>query len=687
MRISTYIALIATGIIALLPLRSAYPQGIMDSQQVIADIIEDLTSKAETDEDYSQLAEDLLELSENKINLNSAKKDDLLKLIFLSDFQVQSLLDYRDSTGSILSIYELQAVPGFDLVDVQRLLPFVKVENAEHAVTASELLGGRNEISIRFKTPLETSAGYSDSYSAASRYTGSKNSYYTRYTYSGGKHFQVGLIAEKDAGEPMFDGTFKTGFDYLSGNLVFSDVGRVKKLVVGDYHAEFGQGLTFWNGISFGKSGNVLSGHKRGRGLVRHSSAYESQYLRGVGLTMPVLKADLTIFGSYRHIDAGIADTLDDGDLAFSSLPETGYHRTTSEIANRNTLQEMVAGANLTYNLRAVKTGLTFFHSEIEGVNAKTLAIYQLEPIRATKNALGMNVDAYLGKHLLFGEVAAELPTMKLAGIAGGFFRLTNTVQLAMIGRMYARDFNPRYTNGFAEGSGVSNERGLYTGLSVLPAKGWKLTTYVDIFKFPWLRYQVNAPSEGREFMAQSDAVIAENFSLTIRYRGKEAPKNLSGSTAQVTPVVGQTTQSLRLQLGYLPLETVRLKTTLEASAFSNDSLATEKGYLVAQDISLNPKRFPLSVNARFAVFDTPSWNSRIYSYESDMLYSFTVPAYYSKGTRLFVMVKYSLKNRLDVWLRYSQTYFSELDELGQGADLVEANTRSEIKAMVRLKF
>jgi hypothetical protein len=123
------------------------------------------------------------------------------------------------------------------------------------------------------------------------------------------------------------------------------------------------------------------------------------------------------------------------------------------------------------------------------------------------------------------------------------------------------------------------------------------------------------------------------------------------------------------------------------ASAFSNDSLATEKGYLVAQDISLNPKRFPLSVNARFAVFDTPSWNSRIYSYESDMLYSFTVPAYYSKGTRLFVMIKYSLKNRLDVWLRYSQTYFSELDELGQGADLVEANTRSEIKAMVRFKF
>jgi hypothetical protein len=69
------------------------------------------------------------------------------------------------------------------------------------------------------------------------------------------------------------------------------------------------------------------------------------------------------------------------------------------------------------------------------------------------------------------------------------------------------------------------------------------------------------------------------------------------------------------------------------------------------------------------------------------MLYSFTVPAYYSNGTRLFILVKFNPINKVDVWLRYSQTYFSEFDELGQGADLVEANTRSEIKAMLRLKF
>ena len=69
------------------------------------------------------------------------------------------------------------------------------------------------------------------------------------------------------------------------------------------------------------------------------------------------------------------------------------------------------------------------------------------------------------------------------------------------------------------------------------------------------------------------------------------------------------------------------------------------------------------------------------------MLYSFSVPAYYSKGTRLFALVKYSPKPWVDLWLRYSQTFYSELDEIGQGADLVYGNSHSEIKAMVRVKF
>lgn len=656
-----------------------------DVQQVIANIVEDLTSKSESEEDYSQFIEDLLYFSENPINLNTATVDELKKFIFLNDFQISSLIDFRDSTGSILSLYELQTIIGFDLIDIQRMAPFVTVVQ-EDKTNLKSIYYGRNELSFRYRTSIETPIGYTKNYSG-SGYLGDKSAYYTRYSYRGGKHLQMGFIAEKDAGEPLFDGRFKTGFDYLSGYVMFTKIGKIKKLIIGDYHAEFGQGLTFWNSLSFGKSSSVLGVRKRADGLTKHSSAYESQYMRGAGITIPILKADLTVFASYRNIDASISDTLENGDLAYSSLPETGLHRTISEINNRNAMAEFCAGGNITYNSRKFKTGLTIAHSKINGEFNGVQSVYQLKPTPNEKTALGFSADLFIKDYQFFGEIAADLPNYHLASVVGGLFKLSNTLQLSILGRSYSRSFNPRYTAGFAEGSGTYNENGFYTGLSVLPAKGWKLSGYVDLFKYPWLKFGVNSPSGGREFLALSEHSITDFFNLNIRYRFKTVEKNLSNSISPITPIVNQTNQNIRVQINFNATSSITLKTNLETSIFETDSTNKEYGFLLAQDMGFKMNCIPVTLNLRFAIFDTPSWNTRIYSFESDMLYSFSVPAYYSKGTRLFALIKYSPKPWIDLWFRYSQTYYNEMDELGQGADFINSNTRSEIKAMVRVKF
>lgn len=656
-----------------------------DIQQVIADIVEDMTAKSDSEEDYTQLIDDLIQLAENPINLNSANSSDLKKLFFLNDFQITSLIEYRDSTGEFLSIYELQTIIGFDLVDVQKIIPFVKVEKVDKTELAP-LRYSRNDLSFRYRTSLQTPAAYQSNYSGL-KYLGDKNSYYTRYTLKGGKNLQLGFIAEKDAGEPLFNGTFKTGVDYISGYALLTNIGKIKRLIIGDYHAEFGQGLTFWNSLSFGKTSSPLSVRKRADGLVRHSSAYESGFLRGIGTTVPILKADLTVFASFKLIDANITDTLENDNLYFSSLPETGYHRTNSEIENRNSLRELTLGSNLTYNTRNFKAGVTFAYSKIDGEFNGNQSIYNLTPTHNQKTAIGFAADYTIRKHHLFGEVAADLPNMFMASIVGGLFRLSNTVQVSVLGRSYSRNFNSRFTAGFAEGSGTSNENGLYTGLSILPAKGWRLSGYIDLFKFPWLKYATNSPSVGKEFMSISEHTFSDEFSMNLRYRFKQTEKNLSSSTSAIVPVINQTNQSVRLQVNYKATSIVKLKTTLETAIFSTDSTKTERGYLFAQDVGLKINQLPVNINFRFAIFDTPSWNTRIYAYENDMLYSFTVPALYSKGTRIFVMLKYSPKPWIDLWLRYSQTFFSEMDEIGQGADLINSNSRSEIKAMARVKF
>lgn len=655
-----------------------------ETGQVVADIIEDLSSQAESEQDYSELTELLYRLADNPININLIMEAQLKEMLFLNNFQIGSLLDYRDSLGTIYSIYELMGVPGFDVVDLQRLSQFVTFKRVEDT-SINLAVRGRSQLALKFRTQVETPAGYKNSYSGT-KYQGDKNSFFIRYSYRAGKHIEVGLTAEKDPGEPFFDGTFSTGVDYLSGFIRVKSIRWLKNLVIGNYKAAFGQGLTVWNGLTFGKSGDPLGVEKRASGILPHASAYESQYLQGVGATFGFGQFETTFFGSYRKIDAGIEDTLQNGDFTFRSFPETGYHRTTSEIANRNVVPEFVAGVNALYNLKRARFGITFAHSQIDGVLARDLAIYELSQKPLVKNVLGADFRSNIHKHSLFGEVAIDVDSGAVAAVVGGLFRVSNVVQISLLGRTYSKKFNSRYTAGFAEGS-TTNENGFYMGLSFLPMAGWKMSTYVDLFSFPWLRYGVNSPSYGREFMLVSEHSLGQNLNLHIRYRYKQKEANLSESGSVTTLVVMQTAQSLRLQLNFSPTTNMSMKTSLNGSSFGNDSVSTEFGYLIAQDIGYKFTNRPLSVNFRFAIFDTHSWNSRIYSYESDMLYAFSVPAYYSKGSRYFVLLKYSPIPWLDIWLRYSQSYYGQFSETGTGPDKIVGNTRSEIKAMVRLKF
>ncbi|MDI3525896.1 MAG: hypothetical protein PWR03_79 [Tenuifilum sp.] len=665
----------------------AYAQEAQDPRQVIADIVEDLVSQSESEQDYSELVEELLYIAENPINLNSTNYSELKKLFFLSEFQIQSLLDYNDSTGKFLSIYELQLVPGFYLVDVKHLEPFVYAGDMVQHVTTQDFIQGKHEFATRLKTLLEIPKGYSNKSSITNHYLGSKLALYSRYRYRA-SNFQIGLTAEKDAGEPFFDGTFQSGFDYLSGYAMANDIGRLKKCVIGDYRAEFGQGLTFWNSLTFGKSASLAGLHKRGRGIIPHSSAYESLFLRGVGLTFNFKKIDISVFSSYRKIDANIADTIDDGAIAFTSLPESGYHRTYSEIQNRHTTPEFVVGSNVTLSYRRLKVGSTFFYNRIFAENIMKQPFYSLEPLATERLVCGINADYYYRQHLFYGEIGVNVLTRNVALLAGGELKLSNRLFFSVLGRSYSPSYEARYTAALAEGSSAANENGLLLGLKILAGKDWQLLGYVDLFQFPWMRYGVYAPSVGGDLLLQSENVINPYFRFVFRYRYKQRQGNESISSLQVMPVMNQISQSLRMQLFYQPMNWMNLKSVVELSNYKTDSLLSgEYGFMIAQDININLSKTPLSIRMRFAIFDTESWSSRIYSYENDMLYSFTVPAYYSNGTRFMLMFKYGLTKNADIWLRFAQSYYKNMDVIGSGLDAIEGNTRSEVKCMLRFRF
>ena len=100
------------------------------TDQFIADIFEQYSAETEEEMDFETFYEELMELAESPIVLNSATKEQLEKLPFLSDIQIESILSYRYSFGSFNSLFELQLIDGLDMTE--KMLVACR-QDADHA--------------------------------------------------------------------------------------------------------------------------------------------------------------------------------------------------------------------------------------------------------------------------------------------------------------------------------------------------------------------------------------------------------------------------------------------------------------------------------------------------------------------------------------------------------------------------
>ena len=134
------------------------------TEQLISDLYEEYSSESETDIDYETFFTDLMETAQHPINLNTATKEQLEKLPFLSDIQVENILAYLYRNGYMDNIYELQLVDGLDMTDIRRMLPFVfvgeKQIKAEPIIWREVWKYGRQEMLLRLDHGLETKEGY-----------------------------------------------------------------------------------------------------------------------------------------------------------------------------------------------------------------------------------------------------------------------------------------------------------------------------------------------------------------------------------------------------------------------------------------------------------------------------------------------------------------------------------------------
>jgi len=665
------------------------------AKQTIEDLIEEIASSTDAELDYSSLYESLNYFLNNPINLNNTSVEELERLQFLSDFQIKSVLDYIQTNGAMLSIYELQLVYGFTMQDIINLLPFVTVASVETTKKVkwdNALKYGTHQVFMRGQTVLEQQEGFapiSDSLLAIkpnSRYLGGAYKLYAKYKYNYKDKIYWGITAENDAGEEFFKGSNKNGFDFYSFHLQLNDISIFKTITIGDFQPKFGQGLILWSDMGISKTPYIMNIRKKAQGISKYASTNENYFMRGAGTTVKLMDFNISAFYSNKKIDANIQDSTDNEIASVSAFQESGLHSVPSEIEDENSIREQIIGANISYNHKFIKAGITGINYNYSASLIKDTSVINQFDFRGNENTnLSLDFLVTLGKINLFGEEAYSINGGK-AFLNGVLVNPAPQIAFSVLHRYYERNFQANYGNAFTEGSKNSNESGIYFGLEVHPIKKWAIRAYFDSYKFPWLKTGADAPSQGYEWFAQAEFVPTRN--LDLYFRIKNEIKSVNQETiAGIDKMGEQQKLALRFHINYRLNEQLVLKNRIETAKYKESQQNTEYGYMIYQDIFYTLKGIPLSFNLRYAIFDTDSYDTRIYAYESDILYAFSIPAYYSKGTRTYFNLKYSVSNYIDIWVKYAQTYYSDLDVISSGLSQINGNTKSEIKVQLRIKL
>lgn len=650
----------------------------------IENIIESITEDMEEGTEAAYILETLERLSENPVDINNAGHRQLAEIPFLNEIQISNLLEYRKQFGPVYSLFELVAVEGFSKTTVEKIEPFIYLGEVDKTPAQSPglLKNGRHELFLRTTTVTQKPKGFVHGKDSVIPFEGDKFRHYTRYKFVAGDNISAGITGEKDPGEAFLRGSNKYGFDFWSAHLKIKINKLIEYITIGDYNLRCGQGLVIWQGFSTGKSTGILDNSKSNGGIYPFTSTDENRFFRGIGMSLKKGSSYMDIFFSYKKNDANLL-VSDKSEICFSSLQNSGYHRTNEEIADKNSLKDLNTGIHVTHRFKNLKTGATFLYRRFNYPYCPADQLYNLFQLNGTNN-LVLGSDYYFSKGIfqLYGEAAISKSKGK-AFLQGAVANLHDQIQFSLLFRHFGKNYNSLWASAFSESSSVRDETGLYMGIRLLPFKHVTLSAYSDMFRSKWIKYTTAAPLNGYDINIQADCSLSDRITFYVRYKNKR--KDKKSTDDKINKNLPEQYKKTRLHFQYKPTKKLTLKSRLEHIFYK--FAENEKGWLAFQDIQYSFQRIPVNMTVRLAWFNTDSYNSRIYAYENDLLYAFSIPSFFEEGFRTYINLKYKISKHVEFWMKIAGTAFKDVESVGSGYNEIPGNKKNEVKFQLRLKI
>ena len=634
---------------------------------IIGDIYSYLTEFSEID--YEQLQTDLYAIHDAPIDLNNTSDEELSQLYFLSPQQIDDILLYAHK-HPFESLYELRMIQSLTDYEIRDLLPFVYINreainaegNKREALHPKEVFTNAvHEIITRVDARNIEGFEGTDPVYVQTRY---KFDYQRRVTFGA-------QLRRPPAG---FAKDLQWG-----AYLQLRDIApHLHTVVAGNFQASFGQGLVLAPVFHAGKSMYVASVAQQPQGLRYYSSA-DGEGLHGAGTTLRWQ------WNKSTRLDASVLYSM--------------------KRANDSTWHHLV-GANLTFRHKRLELQLTGIENIwSDSIHPYRNAKYNQHYFRGRNQAvLGASFRYNHGWFDLFGEVATaqnykrfeeainpingeaiNSPRWGIGTLVGSRFYPTSGVSLIALYRYYSPFFDNALGYAFSETSRLGDENGGYLGFDITRLRNWRFFGYGDVFYLSGYKYGLGDATQplGYDAMCEvqyhsnhQSSIINQQWWLSFRVRAKKKVTSTYSARAQFDWTNGPWS----------------LRTTADANITPDQSTTnplTPYGVSLAQDIAydfstpytLHPT--PLSIKLRLQFFDAREWANRIYLYEHDVLYAYSIPATYGLGGRAYLCLRWQIIPQLALYFRASETLYAKSWAAAHG----RPQTRTDLHLLLRAKL
>lgn len=656
-----------------------------ESYEQWLDMTDEENTLSERDYEYLQ------GLSLNKLDLNTATREDLEQLPFLSAQQIMELQEYVYRYGGMRSLGELKMIRSLDHYTRSLLLQFVTLSPLEQL---PDTLRDKHHVSQRLlvtaKLPAYVRRGDKTSADKGG-YIGPQWKHSWRYTVDVDGQWKGALVASQDAGEPFFHDKNKWGWDYYSFYLLYrpkaslpqgaADRPRrfaVRDVLVGRYRLHMGMGLVLNNNLGFGKAAMLQSMGRSTHVVSGHSSRSEANYLQGAAATVALWQSlrtslDVTGFASWRKVDA----TLDD-DGCIRTLLRTGYHRTRSEMDRRRNASQTALGGNLNWRWKRWHAGLTAASVVFDkALRPDTRQRYR-QWNASGKRFWNASVDYGYTDHRL--NVSGETATGDGHGWAtvnSVGWEVSSSLRLMALQRFYAYRYHALLAHSFSEGGTVQNESGGYVGAEWDALKGLQVSAYADYAYFAWARYRASQSSHAWDNLLSVTYTVGP-WTWQARYRLKRREYDNADKSA----LCWKTTQRGRLSVRY-DGGWWNVHTQLNAAVASGEK--TSRGWMLTQQGGLAWRWLDAYVSV--SCFHTDDYDSRLYIYERGPLYTFSNPMMYGEGMRYAVLLRANLGKHFYLLGKLSTTDYFDRSHISSGMQRIDHSSQTDVEVQLSVKL